>query len=108
MSAVTTHVLDSARGKPASGVDVRLENSDGAEIARGRTDADGRIGDLAPGPLAPGTYRLVFDTASYFTAIGQRAFYPEVAVAFTIDDSDEHFHVPLLLAPFAYSTYRGS
>ncbi len=108
MSAVTTHVLDSARGKPASGVDVRLENSDGAEIASGRTAADGRFGDLAPDSLAAGTYRLVFDTAGYFAATGQPAFYPEVAVAFTVDDSGEHYHVPLLLAPFAYSTYRGS
>ena len=108
MSAVTTHVLDSARGKPASGVDVRLENADGIEIANGRTDADGRIGELAPDSLAAGTYRLVFDTAGYFAATGQPAFYPEVAVAFTVDDSGEHYHVPLLLAPFAYSTYRGS
>jgi 5-hydroxyisourate hydrolase len=108
MSTISTHVLDSALGRPAVDVGVRLESSDGAEIAKDRTDADGRIGDLAPDPLAAGTYRLVFDTASYFTAIGQRAFYPEVAVTFTIDDSDEHYHVPLLLAPFAYSTYRGS
>jgi 5-hydroxyisourate hydrolase len=108
MGTVSTHVLDSARGRPAVDVGVRLESSDGAEIAKGRTDADGRIGDLAPEPLAAGTYRLVFDTAGYFAATGQRGFYPEVAVAFTVDDPAEHCHVPLLLAPFAYSTYRGS
>jgi 5-hydroxyisourate hydrolase len=108
VGTLSTHVLDSARGRPAVDVGVRLESSDGAEIATGRTDADGRIGELAPDSLPAGTYRLVFDTAGYFTATGQRAFYPEVAVTFTVDDSGEHYHVPLLLAPFAYSTYRGS
>ena len=108
MSTLSTHVLDSARGRPASGVGVRLESSDGAEIATGRTDADGRITDLVSDALAAGSYRLVFDTAGYFATTGQRGFYPEVAIAFTISDPAEHYHVPLLLAPFAYSTYRGS
>lgn len=105
---VTTHVLDSALGRPAHGVGVRLESVDGVEIGAGRTDADGRIGGLGPDALAAGTYRLVFDTGGYFGAIGQAAFYPEVIIAFTIDDPAEHYHVPLLLAPYAYSTYRGS
>lgn len=108
MSTLSTHVLDSARGRPAADVGVRLESSDGAELATERTDADGRIGDLVPDGLPAGSYRLVFDTAGYFAATGQRGFYPEVAIAFTIADPAEHYHVPLLLAPFAYSTYRGS
>lgn len=108
MSTLSTHVLDSALGRPASGVGVRLESSEGAELATGRTDADGRIADLVPDGLSVGSYRLVFDTAGYFAATGQRGFYPEVAIAFTIADPAEHYHVPLLLAPFAYSTYRGS
>jgi len=108
MSTVTTHVLDSARGRPASGVDVRLESADGAEIAVGSTDADGRITDLGPSELAAGTYRLVFNTGGYFAVTGQPVFYPEVVISFAIADPAEHYHVPLLLAPFAYSTYRGS
>ncbi|MGH3455354.1 MAG: hydroxyisourate hydrolase [Nocardioidaceae bacterium] len=108
MATVTTHVLDSARGRPASGVGVRLQSADGAEIAAGRTDDDGRITDLAPSELGAGAYRLVFDTGGYFAATGQSGFYPEVVIAFTVDDPAEHYHVPLLLAPFAYSTYRGS
>lgn len=109
MSTVTTHVLDSALGRPAVGVGVRLEAGPGhAEIAAGRTDPDGRIGDLGPDELPAGTYRLVFDTAGYFATTGQPGFYPEVVIAFTVVDPAEHYHVPLLLAPFAYSTYRGS
>ncbi|HYJ67825.1 MAG TPA: hydroxyisourate hydrolase [Nocardioidaceae bacterium] len=108
MSTVTTHVLDSARGRPASGVGVRLESADGAEIAAGRTDADGRIADLGPSDLAAGAYRLVFNTGGYFAATGRPVFYPEVVIVFAIGDPFEHYHVPLLLAPFAYSTYRGS
>jgi 5-hydroxyisourate hydrolase len=108
MSTLSTHVLDSAHGRPAADVGVRLESTDGTELATGRTDADGRIGGLGPEDLAVGTYRLVFDTAGYFAANGQPAFYPEVVVAFSIADPDEHYHVPLLLAPYAYSTYRGS
>lgn len=109
MSAITTHVLDTARGKPASGVPIRLER--GSEmLGRGATDADGRLRDLLPAdaPLAPGTYRLVFDTAAYFAAQGVDAFYPEVAILFQVEDGGQHYHVPLLLSPFGYSTYRGS
>jgi len=104
VSLVTTHVLDTAAGRPAAGIDVRLE-FDGAEIARGRTDDDGRIRDLGPDELAPGVYRLVFDTGAY---LGPDAFYPDVTVSFRIADGAQHHHVPLLLSPFAYSTYRGS
>jgi 5-hydroxyisourate hydrolase len=108
MSTVSTHVLDNALGRPAAGVGVRLESADGTAIASERTDADGRIADLGPSDLAAGTYRLVFDTDGYFAATGQPVFYPEVVIAFAIGDPFEHYHVPLLLAPFAYSTYRGS
>jgi 5-hydroxyisourate hydrolase len=122
MSAVTTHVLDTARGVPAAGVQVRLEHvsADGpAEMARTRTGNDGRASGLGPQRLAPGTYRLVFDTAAYFAGAGKGtegganrgAFFPEVAITFTVDSGDgemPHYHVPLLLSPFGYSTYRGS
>ncbi|MCP2339993.1 hydroxyisourate hydrolase [Actinomadura rupiterrae] len=103
--SLSTHVLDAARGRPAEDVRVRLERRDGAgyrEIAAARTDADGRIRDWGGADLAAGTYRLVFDTAELSD------FYPEVAVAFRIADPGQHYHVPLLLSPFAYSTYRGS
>lgn len=126
-SAVTTHVLDTARGQPAAGVAVRLEfvsdddrpgdgrTGDGqtelspAELGRSVTDADGRVRDLGPATLPPGIYRLVFDTGSYFAGQGSKpAFFPEVAITFRVDGQSPHHHVPLLLSPFAYSTYRGS
>lgn len=100
---LSTHVLDAARGRPARDVPVRLERRDGdawVPLAEARTDDDGRVRHL-PSPGA-GAHRLVFDTA------GLSDFYPEVAVAFTVTDPAEHYHVPLLLSPYAYSTYRGS
>jgi 5-hydroxyisourate hydrolase len=100
MSQVTTHVLDTAAGRPAAGVGVRLEGDHGV-VARAETDADGRIRDLGPELLEPATYRLRFDTSAH------SSFFPEVVVAFAISD-DDHVHVPLLLSPFGYSTYRGS
>ena len=113
MSAITTHVLDTAAGKPAVGVRMRLEGVDGTHVAAGVTDDDGRVRSLGPDRLPPGTYRLVFDTAAYFTGIGQRCFYPEVVVTVALEDTGladtgQHYHLPLLLSPFAYSTYRGS
>jgi 5-hydroxyisourate hydrolase len=111
VAAVTTHVLDTARGCPAAGVPVTLSRLD-ADVATilgvGETDADGRCGDLAPRRLERGTYRLRFDTAAYFAAGGQVGFFPEVTVTFSLTDPGQHHHVPLLLSPFAYSTYRGS
>ncbi|MFG1999088.1 hydroxyisourate hydrolase [Spirillospora sp. NPDC048911] len=102
---LSTHVLDAAKGLPAPGLAVRLDERDAAgtwtPVAERRTDADGRIKDWGRVPGA-GTYRLTFDTA------GLSDFYPEVTVAFTIADPARHHHVPLLLSPFAYSTYRGS
>ena len=108
-SHVTTHVLDAARGRPAEGVAVRLEARVGgswSRVASGVTDGDGRIGVLGPALLPEGVYRAVFDTGAYF---GDRpTFYPEVVIVFEVADAAEHYHVPLLLSPFAYSTDRGS
>lgn len=115
--SVSTHVLDTAAGRPARGVAVRLEMSLGsswAPIGAGATDADGRVRDWRPtgqdgaGQEGAGRYRLVFDTGAYFAAAGVPAFFPEVAVVFEVTAPGEHHHVPLLLSPFAYSTYRGS
>jgi hydroxyisourate hydrolase len=105
---LTTHVLDAGSGRPAVGVAVRLEDMDGTVLGSGSTDDDGRIKNLVAGPVGPGNYRLVFDTASYHESVGTKGFYPEVIISFTITDQRQHHHVPLLLAPFAYSTYRGS
>ena len=111
-SPITTHILDTSRGRPAAGVPVRLERGgdDGwTELALGATDDDGRVGDLLPpGPIEPGTYRISFDTDAYYAEMGGECFYPVVSIAFTIRASDEHYHVPLLLNPFGFSTYRGS
>lgn len=108
MSRITTHVLDTARGRPAAGVPVRLDGParpDGAEglLGEALTDADGRVGTIGPERLEVGTYTLTFDVAAY----DEHSFFPRVALTFTVTD-DEHHHVPLLLAPFSYSTYRGS
>ena len=114
MSAITTHVLDINRGQPAAGVPVLLErragNGDWHAVGRGDTDADGRLRTLmATGdPLLPATYRLTFDTGRYFSAQGVRTFYPEVVVVFESTTGASHHHVPVLLAPFGYSTYRGT
>ncbi|HBL26446.1 MAG TPA: hydroxyisourate hydrolase [Acidobacteria bacterium] len=113
MSGITTHVLDTSRGKPADGVPVRLEFRTGEswrEIARGETDADGRARRLlAPDtPVEAGTWRLTFDVGAYFAARGVESFYPEASIVFIVRHPGEHHHVPLLLSPFGYSTYRGS
>lgn len=105
---ISTHVLDAALGQPASGVPVRLEGPTGSLPGEAMTDVDGRAPDLAHGRLEPGNYRLIFDTATYFAGIGREAFYPEVVVTFRVTDTEQRYHVPLLLSPFAYSTYRGS
>jgi 5-hydroxyisourate hydrolase len=114
-SAVTTHVLDTARGTPAAAVPVRLERVSEAgqeELGRASTDPDGRVRAIGPPRLEPGTYRLVFGTADYFARRNQGeprdSFFPEVTVTFTADGEASHYHVPLLLSPFGYTTYRGS
>jgi len=113
MSAITTHILDTSKGRPASNVAVTLEQRtpDGyRELGRGETDADGRLRTLlaAGAPLAGGVYRLTFDTGGYFAREGVETFYPEVSVTFVVREPAQHYHVPLLLNPYGYSTYRGS
>jgi 5-hydroxyisourate hydrolase len=113
MSPITTHVLDTARGKPAAGVPVTLERKDAsgafAQVGKGTTDADGRIKDLMPeGSLTAATYRITFDTGAYFASHQTKGFFPVASIVFEIEDLKSHYHVPLLLSPFGYSTYRGS
>ncbi|MEO8359082.1 MAG: hydroxyisourate hydrolase [Vicinamibacteria bacterium] len=110
-SPITTHVLDTSLGKPAANVAARLErltDGKGEVMGSGVTNADGRIADLVDGPIDIGRYRITFDTGAYFTERGVAAFFPEVAIVFEITDATQHHHVPLLLSPFGYSTYRGS
>jgi 5-hydroxyisourate hydrolase len=109
---ITTHVLDTARGRPAAGVPIVLERAtdDGwQELGRGATDADGRLRDLVAEGVSTGSgrYRLTFDTGAYFRDRGEAAFYPEVAVVFTVA-ADEHHHVPLLLSPLATAPTEGA
>jgi 5-hydroxyisourate hydrolase len=113
LSPITTHVLDTAAGRPAAGVGVVLEVSEAGgwrELARGRTDGDGRCRELLPEGALPGraTHRLVFETGAYFAARGVASFHPLVVVVFEVREPVEHHHVPLLLSPFGYTTYRGS
>ena len=106
MTSLSTHVLDAVAGTPAAGLALLLADAAGAVLATAGTDGDGRA-RLAE-DLPPGTYRLRFATGEWFAAAGREAFYPEVVVAFTASAERPHLHVPLLLSPFAYSTYRGS
>ena len=112
MSGITTHVLDTSRGRPAAGVPVTLEvESPGGWtlVGKGTTNADGRVADLVTDDsITMGVYRLIFATAEYFAGQGVKGFYPQVTVTFQIEDATQHYHVPLLLNPFGYSTYRGS
>ncbi|WP_037206303.1 hydroxyisourate hydrolase [Rhodococcus opacus] len=111
VSQVTTHVLDAAEGMPAREVPVSLtvqRDSAWITVADAVTDDDGRVTTLGPARLDPGTYRIVFDTGRYFVAKGRPAFYPDITITFALTDSEQHYHVPVLLSPFAYSTYRGS
>jgi 5-hydroxyisourate hydrolase len=107
MATLSTHVLDTTSGEPAAGVAVELSTR-GTRIAGGTTDADGRIGAVGPDRLEPGDYVLTFDTGGYHRATGQIGFYPRVSIEFTVTDGEAHYHVPLLLSPFGYATYRGS
>jgi 5-hydroxyisourate hydrolase len=112
-SPITTHVLDISAGQPAAGIEVQLERRHETgrwqKLGEGATDPDGRIADLLPpGSLLAGHYRLVFATGDYFKRKNTATFYPTVVVEFQIIIPDQHYHVPLLLSPFGYSTYRGS
>jgi len=114
MSRISTHVLDTATGKPAAGVPVRLQrqNSSGnwTTVSSARTNEDGRCTELLPegASLAAGAYRLSFDTAIYFAACGVDGLYPAVEILFRVRNGETHFHIPLLLSPNGYTTYRGS
>ncbi|MDZ4835679.1 MAG: hydroxyisourate hydrolase [Candidatus Melainabacteria bacterium] len=113
MSGITTHVLDTSKGKPGVGVSITLEflGSDGwKEIGSGTTNSDGRLPTLLADDhkLEAGTYRLNFDTKNYYQGQNLKSFYPTVPVTFEVEDTAQHYHVPLLLSPFGYSTYRGS
>jgi 5-hydroxyisourate hydrolase len=107
--SLSTHVLDAISGQPAAGVTVWLESWTGdgwTQVSQFITDADGRIDDL--GRPAAGRHRITFDTGRYYTALGIATFYPEVSVVFQVTEPGRHHHVPLLVSPFAYTTYRGS
>lgn len=113
MSQITTHVLDTTLGKPAQGVSITLYRQDRDQwqkLAAGLTNSDGRITDLLhkEDTLPAGNYKMYFDTGTYFTTLGIAAFYPFVEIVFNIAGNGQHYHVPLLLNPFGYSTYRGS
>ena len=111
MARVTTHVLDTTSGRPAAGVGVHLDRLDGpgsTPLAAATTDADGRVRDWLPDGVPAGRYRLVFETGAWFRAAGRETLYPEIVVHFQVGDGVPHYHVPLLLAAFGYSTYRGS
>jgi 5-hydroxyisourate hydrolase len=111
MPRVTTHVLDTTTGRPAVGILVRLDRLDGAgssSVATAKSDADGRVRDWLPDGVPGGRYRMVFETGAWFRAAGQETLYPEIVIHFDAQESVIHYHVPLLLAPFGYSTYRGS
>jgi 5-hydroxyisourate hydrolase len=109
---ISSHVLDTASGRPARGLVVRLDVLDEerwTNLSEVRTDDDGRVRRLAPeGPLRPGTYRVTFETRAYLEAAGLPVFYPSIDVVFVLAEGDAHYHVPLLLSPYGYSTYRGS
>lgn len=107
-SLVSTHVLDASDGSPAQGISARLSGEGGDEVASGITDGNGRIADLGPATLSPGRYRLTFETGAYFADRGVETFYPAVDIVFEIRADAAHYHVPLLLSPFAFTTYRGS
>lgn len=114
MSAITTHVLDTSSGNPAAGIPLVLErkthSSGWQTVAEGITDVDGRVRDLLPASevFLAGHYRLTFDAGAYFALLGIECFFPQVVIGFAIKDPLQHYHVPLLLSPFGYSTYRGS
>ncbi|MFT3923454.1 MAG: hydroxyisourate hydrolase [Myxococcales bacterium] len=116
MSGITTHVLDTTLGRPASGLAVSLARDEAGEfvlLAQHTTNAQGRVTDFLGaageiGALRVGLYRLRFETASYLRATHQSEFYPHVEILFRVEDPNGHYHIPLLLSPYGYSTYRGS
>ena len=108
MSYISAHVLDASAGVPAQGVSVRLADEAGTVIAEAVTDADGRVGDLGPDRLDPGDYSVTFGSGDYFAARQVASFHPSVSVLLHRGGGPGHYHIPLLLSPYAYTTYRGS
>lgn len=108
MSYISAHVLDASAGVPAEGVSVRLADEAGTVLAEAVTDADGRVGDLGPDRLDPGDYSVTFGSGDYFAVRQVASFHPSVSVHFTAAADQSHYHIPLLLSPYAYTTYRGS
>jgi 5-hydroxyisourate hydrolase len=113
MKRISTHVLDVALGKPAAGMGVRLDREEAGawrHLGSAKTDADGRCGQLLPesDALRAGRYRLAFETGNYFAALGVAGLYPVVEITFEVRGGETHFHVPLLLSPHGFTTYRGS
>jgi 5-hydroxyisourate hydrolase len=112
MTHITTHVLDTSLGKPAASITVTLSVRDGQtfrELGRGITDVDGRVRAFLPEPaLTIGSYQLSFETEAYFRVSARQAFFERVTLEFYVADASQHYHVPLLLTPFGYTTYRGS
>jgi 5-hydroxyisourate hydrolase len=113
VSQITTHILDTARGCPAAGVGITLARREGEvwiEVGAGQTNEDGRVPGLCPDGLvlSAGTYRMHFAVQAYLEAGGQEAFYPWAEVVFNIGGDGQHYHIPLLISPYSYSTYRGS
>lgn len=114
MSAITTHVLDTVSGKPGAGIEVILERKTHSagwqKLAEGMTNADGRLNDLLPTTEAflPGHYRLIFEIAPYFLMNDREGFFPQISIMFVVKDPVQHYHVPLLLSPYGFTTYRGS
>lgn len=109
MKSISTHILDVSRGKPAADVKVILEFLDGdfKRIAEGVTNADGRVRDWEFA-MRTGTWRIRFEIDAYYKNLKEKCFYPFVEIVFTVDDIEQHYHVPLLLSAYGYSTYRGS
>lgn len=112
MTRITSHVLDTTRGRPASGMDLELEvlqaGGDWRKVGQCPTDDDGRASGLSPTEVTAGIYRLRFDTGAYFARAGKPCLYPEVVIAFEVEKGERHYHIPLLLGPWGYTTYRGS
>jgi len=108
MSHLSAHVLDASAGVPAAGVAVELATAAGEVIASATTNSDGRVGDLGPDRLESGDYSVTFGSGDYFAGRGIAGFYPSVTVLVTVDAEQPHYHVPLLLSPYSYTTYRGS
>lgn len=112
MTTITTHVLDTAAGRPAAGLEVRLERLEAGgdrPVASGQTDGSGRVRTWSgEAEVGAGQYRLSFDTGAWSLAAGRPVFYPRVIIEFEVQEGESHYHMPLLLAPFSYTTYRGS